>query len=45
MLIPLLYVLGCFINFGVIFGYIREEIVFLKGLVKIGEIRNVEDFM
>ena len=33
-LIPLLYVLGCFINFWVIFGYIWEEIVFLKGEIK-----------
>ena len=45
MLILLLYVLGCFINFGGIFGYIWEEIVFLEGLVKLGEIRNVEDLM
>ena len=45
MLIPLLYVLGRFINFFGIIGYIWKEIVFLEGLVKLGEIRNVEDFM
>ena len=28
-----------------IFGYIWEEIVFLKGLVKLGEIRNFKDLM
>ena len=33
-------VLGCFVNFLVIFRYIWEEIVFLKRLVKFGEIRN-----
>ena len=33
-------VLGCFVNFLVIFRYIWEEIVFLKGVVKFGEIRN-----
>ena len=43
MLIPPLYVLGRFIYFWVILGYIWEEIVFLKRLVKLGEIRNVED--
>ena len=36
------YVLGCFINFSVIFRNIWEEIVFLKGLVKLVEIRNFE---
>ena len=45
MLILFLYVLGCFVNFLVIFGYIWEEIDFLKGLVKFGEIGNVEDLM
>ena len=39
MLIPLLCVLGCFIIY---FWYIWEEMVFLEGLVKLGEIRNVE---
>ena len=29
----------------VIFGYIWEERVFLKGLVKLGEIRYIEDLM
>ena len=33
MLIALLYVLGCFINFRGNFGYILEEIVLLEGLV------------
>ena len=33
-------VLGCFVNFLVIFRYIWEEIVFLKRVVKFGEIRN-----
>ena len=32
--------LGCFVNFLVIFRYIWEEIVFLKRVVKFGEIRN-----
>ena len=36
-------VLGCFMNFWVIFRYIRKEIIFLEGLVKLKEIRNVED--
>ena len=45
MLIPLFYVLGCSVNFWVIFGSIWEEIVFLEGLVKLGEIRNFGDFM
>ena len=38
-------VLGCFVNFWVIFGYIWEAIIFLKGLVKVREIRNVEDLV
>ena len=33
-------VLGCFVNFLVIFRYIWEEIVFLKRVVKFGEIEN-----
>ena len=32
--------LGCFVIFLVIFRYIWEEIVFLKRVVKFGEIRN-----
>ena len=44
-LIPLLHVLGYFINFWVNFGYIWEAIVFLNFVVKIGEIRNVQDLM
>ena len=39
MLIPLFYVLGCSVNFWVIFGFIWEEIVFLEGSVKLGKIR------
>ena len=42
MLIPWIYVVGCFVNFWVIFGYIWEEIVFLEGLEKLREI-NIED--
>ena len=38
-------VLGCFVNFWVIFGCIWEEIIFLEGLVKLREIRNVEDLV
>ena len=37
--------MGCFVNFWVIFGYVWEEIVFLKGLVKLREIRNIEDLI
>ena len=33
-------VLGCFVHFLVIFRYIWEEMVFLKRVVKFGEIRN-----
>ena len=40
LLILLLYVLRCTINFLLIFGYVWEGIVFLKGSVKLGEIRN-----
>ena len=43
--IPRTYVVGCFVNFWVIFGYIWEEIVFLEGLVKLREIRNIEDLV
>ena len=32
-------------EFLLIFGYIRKEITFLKGLVNLGEIRNIEDLM
>ena len=27
-----------------IFGYILEQVVFLEGLLKLREIRNIEDF-
>ena len=45
MLISHIYVLGCFVNFLVIFRYIWREIVFLKGLVKLMEIGNFEDLL
>ena len=45
MLIPSIYVVGCFVNFWVIIGYIWEEIFFLQGLVKLREIRNIEDLL
>ena len=32
VLISRSYVVGCFVNFWVIFGYVWEEIVFLKDL-------------
>ena len=38
-------VLGCFVNFWVIFGYIWEELIFLEGLIKLREIRKVEDLV
>ena len=34
-----------FVKSWVIFGYIWEEIVFLEGLVKFKEIRNIEDLV
>ena len=37
--------LGCFVNFWVIFRFIWEEIVFLKRVVKLREIRNIEDLV
>ena len=44
LLISHIYVLGCFVNFVVIFRYIWRQIVFLKGLVKLMEIAgNFED--
>ena len=39
------YVWRCFVSFLVNFGDVWEEIVFLKGLVKFGEIRNIKDLM
>ena len=45
MLISKINVLRCFVNFWVIFRYIWEEIVFLEGLVKLREIRNIEDLV
>ena len=37
--------LAVFCKFLVIFGDVWKEIVFLKGLVKFGEIRNIKDLM
>ena len=45
MLITQINVLGCFVNFWVIFRHIWEEIVFLKRVVKLREIRNIEDLV
>ena len=45
MLVTRSYVVGYFANFGGIFGYIWEEIIFLKGLVKFRKIGNIEDLM
>ena len=44
-LITQINILGCFVNFGVIFRYIWEEIVFLNRVVKLREIRNIEDLV
>ena len=43
MLISQSYVKRGFVNFWVILGDVWEEIVFLKGLVKFGEIRNISN--
>ena len=40
ILITQINVLGCFVNFLVVFRCIWKEIVFLKRVVKFGEIRN-----
>ena len=45
LLISRSYVVRCFVNFWVNFGYVWEEIVFLKGFVKFREIRNIENLM
>ena len=45
LLISRSYVVGCFENCWVIFEYLWEEIVFLKGFVKFREIRNIEDLI
>ena len=45
MLISQSYVKQGFVNFWMIFGNVWKEIVFLKGLVKFGEIRNIKDLM
>ena len=45
LLITRSHVVGYFVIFLVIFGYIWEEIIFLKGLVKIRKIGNIEDLM
>ena len=45
MLKTWIYVIGCFVIFLVIFGYIWVEIAFLQGLEKFREIRKIEDLM
>ena len=45
LLISRSYVVGFFVNFGVFFGYVWDEIVFLKGFVKFREIKNIKNFM
>ena len=45
MLISQSYVKRCFVNFLVTFGDVWKEMVFPKGLVKFGEIRNIKDLM
>ena len=45
IIIPSICVVGCFVNFWAIFGYIWEEIVFIEGFVKLREIRNIEDLV
>ena len=45
IIIPWICVVGYFVNFWVIFGYIWEEWFFLEGLVKLREIRNIEDLV
>ena len=44
MLIPRIYFMGCFVNFLFLL-YIWVEVVFLKGLVRVREIRKIEDLM
>ena len=43
MLISQSYAKRCFVNFLVIFAYVWKEKVFLKGSVKLREIRNIKD--
>ena len=45
MLISLTTVRRFCVSFTVIFGHFWKEIFFLKGQVKLREIRNVEDLM
>ena len=45
MLISQSFVKRCFENFLAIFVDVWKEIVFLKGLVRFGEIRNIKDLM
>ena len=45
MLKTRIYVIRCFVNFLVIFGYIWVKIVILKGLERFREIRKIEDLM
>ena len=45
MLISHIYVLGCFVNFGGIFGYIWREIVFSQRISKIDGNRKFGRFV
>ena len=45
MLKTWIYVIGCFVNFLVILGYIWVEIIFLERLEKFREKRKIEDLM
>ena len=45
IIIPWICVVGYFVNFWMIFGYIWEEYFFLEGLVKLRGIRNIEDLV
>ena len=45
LLVSQIYVLRRFVKFWMILGDFWEEIVFLKGLVKFGEMGNIEDLI
>ena len=44
LLYPWIYVMGCFVNFSVIFGYVWEKNSFSKG-TKLREKRSIEKLM